>query len=106
MKRRHFTHFHVAGFTYWDGSLIFKELEIGTKLKLVIDKDNKFDAYAVALYYKEYKLGYIPRGENKEIYKFCEQGYQEIFEVVINRISPEETPEEQIGVVVFLKEKE
>lgn len=34
MKRRHFTNFDIAGFTYWDGALVFQELSIGTELYL------------------------------------------------------------------------
>ncbi len=103
MKNRHFAHFQIAGFTYWEGAVIFNELKIGTKLSLVQEIDNKFDAYAVAIYYKDYKLGFVPRGENQEINKFLEQGYTDMFEVVINRVTPDVDPEGQIGVVVFLK---
>lgn len=103
MKRRHFANFDIAGFTYWDGTLIFQELSIGTELHLKREDNNKFDPYAVAIYYKEYKLGFIPRSMNKEISKFCEQGYSNIFEVRINRISPEDDPENQVGVIVYLK---
>lgn len=104
MERRHFSNFDIAGFTYWDGALVFNELAIGTELHLKREEDNKFDPYAVAIYYKEYKLGFIPRNMNKEISKLCEQGYSNIFEVRINRISPSEMPEEQIGVIIYLKQ--
>lgn len=104
MKRRHFTNFDIAGFTYWDGALAFQELSIGTELYFKREEDNKFDPYAVAIYYKDYKLGFIPRNMNKDISKFCEQGYADIFEVRINRIAPDENPEDQIGVIVYLKQ--
>ena len=80
MERRHFINFDIAGFTYWDGTLAFQELIIGTKLQLRREEDNKFAPYAVAIYYKDYKLGFIPRDKNKEISKLCEQGYTGIFE--------------------------
>lgn len=104
MERRHFSNFDIAGFTYWEGALVFQELSIGTELFLRREEDNKFDPYAVAIYYKEHKLGFIPRNMNKEISKFCEQGYANIFEVRINRLSPHEGPEEQVGVIVYLKQ--
>ena len=75
MERRHFINFDIAGFTYWDGTLAFQELIIGTKLQLRREEDNKFAPYAVAIYYKDYKLGFIPRDKNKEISKLCEQVY-------------------------------
>lgn len=82
---------------------MFNQLQIGTQLRMKIEEDNKFDPYAVALYYGENKIGFIPRNENKEIYKLCEQGWNNIFDVRINRITPENHPEEQIGIIVYLK---
>ena len=103
MERRHFINFDIAGFTYWDGTLAFQELIIGTKLQLRREEDNKFAPYAVAIYYKDYKLGFIPRDKNKEISKLCEQGYTGIFEARINRISQDEHQENQIGVIIYIK---
>lgn len=101
--RRHFSNFALAGFSYWDGVIVFKKLKIGTKLRFEREADNKFDAYAVAIYYKEHKIGFVPRTCNKEISKFCEMGHADLFDVRINRVSPDEHTENQIGVVVFLK---
>ncbi len=103
--RRHLSTFHIAGFTYWDGAIAFNELKIGTELTLLREENNKFDPYAIALYFNEHKLGFIPRDSNKEINKFLEQGHDDIFEVRINRISPTEHPENQVHVVVFIKAK-
>ena len=66
---------------------------------------NLFDAYAVMIFFKDYKLGYIPRSENKEISKLLEMGHNDIFEVRINQIDPHADPEHQIGVIVKLEKK-
>ena len=102
-KRRHLSTFHIAVFTYWDGCIVFDQLKIGTILTLKREEDNKFDPYAVAIYFNENKLGFIPRGSNKEINKFLEQGCNELFELRINRIAPEEDPENQVHVILFIK---
>jgi hypothetical protein len=102
---KHFDNFHIAGFTYHDGVDVFGELKIGTELNMIVEPDNKYDAYAVAIYFKEHKLGYIPRGNNKYISKFLNFGHTDLFEMKVNRISPEEHPEHQIGVVVKIKNK-
>lgn len=102
MKRLHFTNFDLAGFTYWDGVEAFDKLKIGLKLRFERELDNKYDPKAVAIYFEEYKLGYIPRANNSEIAKLCEQGYANIFDVRINRISADEHTESQIGVVVHI----
>lgn len=103
MSRRHLFNTHVAGFAYYDGALVFKQLEIGSKLELRAEENNKFDAYAVALYFKGKKIGFVPRSENKEIRKFVEMGHNDIFDVVVNRVSPDKHPEDQLGFSVHIK---
>ena len=34
MKREHFAHFHIAGFSYYEGVLAFKKLKVGTLVSL------------------------------------------------------------------------
>lgn len=80
------------------------DLKIGTPLTLKREEANRFDPHAVAIYYEDYKLGFIPRGENEIISKFLDLGYADIFDLRIQRISLDAHPEKQIGVVLFLKE--
>jgi hypothetical protein len=63
-KKRHYINFDIAGFSYWEECLVFNELKIGTELTFMREEDNKFDSYAVAIYYGESKLGFIPRNTN------------------------------------------
>lgn len=100
---RHLSNFNIAGFTYWDGCITLCELKVGTLLKLVREEENKFDPNAVAIYYKEYKLGFVPRDENELISKMLDLGYADAFELRVQRVSPESHPEKQISVVLFLK---
>jgi hypothetical protein len=101
---RHFSNFYIAGFTYWDGCMAYEHLKVGTLLRLVREEDNRYDCTAVAIYYEDKKLGYIPSTENATIAKFLDLGYGDIFEVRVQRIVPDAHPEKQIGVVVFLRE--
>jgi hypothetical protein len=105
MDDRHFLNFHIAGFTYYDGADIFYQLKIGAALKLSAEPENGFDPYAVAIYFQNYKLGYIPRDKNREIYKFLLLGHGDIFTAKINSVIESETPERQIGVTVKIKAK-
>lgn len=100
-KKEHLTHFNIAGFTYYDGVLAFKHLEIGTQLSLKIDNDNRFDARAVAIYYNEHKLGFVPKSENRIIYKFLKIGLNP-FDVRVQIIDKKAHPENQIGVLIHL----
>jgi hypothetical protein len=105
MISRHFANFNIAGYTYYDGVDVFYELKIGTELNFKAEPENQFDAYAVAIYFNETKLGYIPKGQNKEISQFLNLGYTDLFEVKINKISMETHTERQIGVLVRIREK-
>lgn len=99
---RHFTHFFIAGFTYYDGALVFNKLKIGTNLRMQREPGNRFDAKAVAIYYKDAHLGYVPRTDNDAICKILEMGH-DIFGMVVLQINPSANPENQIGVKVFVK---
>ena len=82
------------------------ELKVGTKLELERELNNPFDPQAVAIYYGDTKLGYIPASSNEEIGKFLELGHTDLFEARVQAVSPEAThPEKQVRVVVFIKGK-
>ena len=102
-KKIHLANFSIAGFTYWDGPEAWENLKIGTQLQLVREADNGFDPYAVAIYFNEFKLGYIPRRENHDISKFLDMGWGSAFEVRIQRIDPADDPESQVEVIVYVK---
>lgn len=100
VKKVHLDNFHIAGFGYWEGCEAFEHLKIGTQLELVREADNAFDPYAVAIYYGEYKLGFIPRGSNHDISKYLDMGLGDIYDVRITRITENAAPENQVEVIV------
>ena len=57
----------VAGFEYHQGKEIWKKLQINHKLRLVREKSNDYDERAVAVFWQQEKLGYVPRIENTAI---------------------------------------
>lgn len=112
MKYLHLFHSHVAGFSFAEGVFVFDQLKIWVDLELVYEPENPYyepenpyDAHAIALYFKKTKIGYIPRANNKEISKLLEAGYGDILLAKVSRVSPQEHPENQIWITVFLKKK-
>ena len=103
VKKVHLVNFHIAGFGYWEGCEAFEHLKVGTKLDLVREETNQLDPYAVALYYGEYKLGFIPRGQNHDISKYLDMGLDDIYDVRITRVTPDVHPEDQVEVIVYVK---
>jgi len=100
MNDGHFADFHIAGFTYYNGVDVFENLKIGKELLLKVEPENRYDPNAVAIYYQEDKIGFVPRSENEAISKFLNLGYTDLFEVKISQIVPEANPEKQVRVVV------
>lgn len=103
-QSRHLLDCHIAGFAYWDGVEVIGDLKLGTELTLMAEPDNQYDPEAIAVYYKDKKLGYVPREKNGLISKFLYFGYSSFFEVHVNRVTPDAYPEKQVGVVVKLKD--
>jgi len=103
--QRHYANFHIAGFTFYDGIDVFDQLKIGKELILKSDPDNQYDARAVAIYFEDTQLGYVPRTENREIRKFLDLGHDDLFEVKISQVSPDANPEHQVRVIVKIRKK-
>ncbi len=52
--------FHIAGFQHHDGALVLGELKAGDTLELVPERDNPYDAEAIAVKFHGTMLGYVP----------------------------------------------
>ena len=52
----------IVGSTYLDGAQqIISQLKAGDRIDLVDEPDNPYDSNAIACYYHNHKLGYIPK---------------------------------------------
>lgn len=58
----------------------------------------------IAIYYKNTKLGYIPKYKNELLSNLMYFGYSNIFETRINYRNLEKHPEEQIRIVIKIKD--
>ena len=106
-KKLYFMDCHLAGRMYHDADEVWDELKVGTILKLERDKDNRHDLNAVMVVYEkdgeEYKIGYIPRGENGTIASILEMGWTTMFECRISKIDEEAHPEHQVHLTIKIK---
>ena len=101
MDNMFFKSFHIAGFSYYQGAFLFGDMSIGSTIEVHLDKGNPADENAVELRYKEQKIGYIPQNENYEIAAMLKAGY-EIFNAVVQQLSPEKHPEQQVRIGLFI----
>jgi hypothetical protein len=96
---------HIVGFTYYDGLDVIKELTLGTQVKLKSEPENPYDHNAVAIYYGDTKLGYVPQAKNSFVSNLLYFGHESIVEARINSHNPEANAENQFRVVIKLKDK-
>ena len=68
----------VAGTQFIEDQRIFYKFEVNDMLTLQYE-ENEYDENAVAIYFKDYKIGYVPRKQNKELSKILKTGWDKIF---------------------------
>ena len=91
---------------YADGCIVFDELKMGTKLELVREEYNSHDHNAVAVYFKDMKLGFIPKHQNELISQFLDMGHSDVFEARVCQLDKEAHPEHQVHVNIYIKRRE
>lgn len=96
-----FDFFYIAGFSFYDGICYLKELQKGMGLILVPEPENEHDEYAVALYYGETKLGYVPKSKNKNVVKLFYSGEYQNYKVIINKINYDDSLERTVQVIIL-----
>ena len=90
----------IAGFQFHQGDAIWPSLAVGEELALVREPANAHDPDAVAVYFREEKLGYVPRAENGAIAQMLDRG--ENLGARVSKLLVEEDPWERIRFTVFL----
>ena len=90
----------IAGFQFHRGDAIWASLDVGEELALVRESTNTHDPDAVALYFHDEKLGYVPRGDNRAIAQMLDRG--ESLEARISKLLVEEDPWERIRITISL----
>lgn len=64
----------LAGFQYYDGRDLWREMKPGDTLTLVREPGNPHDANAIRLEWKGRKLGYVPRRDNSALARQMDRG--------------------------------
>jgi hypothetical protein len=90
----------LAGFQYHRAAAIWPFLRVGEPLHLRREPGNPHDRYAVAVWFRNEHLGYIPQRENRTLAKLMDQG--ERLEAQIVRLLEENNPWRKIRLRVEL----
>lgn len=104
-QSKYLADFTIAGMRYWDGSLVVCQLKPGQKLDLVAEPDNAYDPDAVAIYYKEHKLGFVPREFNGLPAQLLRFGHKKVLECRTLKVDERAEPWDQIRVGLYFTDK-
>jgi hypothetical protein len=91
----------LAGYQYHRASGVWPFLRVGEALKLRREPGNPHDPNAIAVWYKNEHLGYVPRLENRTLAQMLDRG--ERLEARIVRLLDDENPWRRIRFRVDLK---
>jgi len=91
----------VAGIQYHQGRRIWPRLSEGDALRLKRENDNPNDHHAIAVFFRNYKIGYVPRRENKMLARFIDE--KRSISAAISRLSDTNSKEKIIDFRVEME---
>jgi len=92
---------YVRGFCFYEGGELLLRMRKGDALQLVREPQNTFDSNAIALYYQNRKIGFIPRESNDVISKLMDDGTLHI-KAEITRVRPDAGSWERVQTAIYL----
>lgn len=90
----------LAGFQYYAGEALWREMREGDKLDLVREPDNPHDANAVRVEWRGTKLGYLPRAENRVVAAEMDRGTAVAARIA--RLTADRNPWRRLLIEVFV----
>ena len=91
----------LAGYQYHRAAGVWPFLRVGEILSLHREPSNPHDANAIAVWFKNEHLGYVPRRENKTLAQMMDRG--ERLEAQIVRLLEDDNPWRRIRFRIVLK---
>jgi hypothetical protein len=98
-KKQQLLQCFVAGFRYYNGPQLLNKMEIGDTIKLVREPNNKYDNKAIALYFQNNKIGFIPQMDNQVICNMMDANLLEL-QAEISYVNPKKDTWEQVEIIV------
>ena len=90
----------LAGYQYHRAQGVWPFLRVGEGLRLVREPQNPHDANAIAVYFKNDRLGYVPRAENRALAVMMDHG--ERFLAHVGRLTDDADPWQRVSIRIEL----
>jgi hypothetical protein len=91
----------VRGFTYYEGPKLIKELNADQQLELVREPENEHDGKAIALYYNQQKIGFIPRENNYILSKLIDAKLLDL-QAEIKYVNPDASDWNKLYIKIYV----
>jgi hypothetical protein len=90
----------LAGFRYYAAQTLWQEMREGDRLTLIREADNPHDSNAVRVEWRQQKLGYLPRAENRAVAAAMDAG--EAVDARIAKLREHRNPWQRVLIEVFV----
>lgn len=97
--------FFVAGFRHYKGMEILPHMEVNDLLELRREPDNEHDDCAIALYWQQEKIGYIPAHSNETLAKLLDAQALPLLGMVTH-LNREVKPWENVVAAIYFLQDE
>lgn len=92
----------VRGFQYYEGPKLLQLMNASNKvIRLKREAQNKYDKYAIALYFQNHKIGFIPRESNKIISRLMDAQVME-FHAEITHVEDQAATWENVRLAIYI----
>ncbi len=91
----------VAGFQYYAGEQLWPLLKPGQSLRLQREAENPNDRRAVALYWQQEKIGYLPRIDNAAVSQLMDNGQP--LQATIQQLTESNNPWQRMQINIYLE---
>ncbi|MBX7204226.1 MAG: HIRAN domain-containing protein [Bacteroidia bacterium] len=95
----------VAGFRHYKGMELLEKMEVNDFIELRREPENEYDDFAVALYWQQEKIGFLPADFNETIARLIDAAALPLL-AVITHLNREVKPWENVVVAVYFLQEE
>jgi len=93
-------HFFVRGFKFYQGPKIIDQINQNGLVHLVREPDNEYDLNAIAVYFENQKIGFVPAESNEVLRRILDAKLLDL-QAEITKIEPDAQTWEQISVAIY-----
>lgn len=91
----------LAGSQYYAVGEQWQQLQVGDRLELIREPDNRHDRFAVRVEWRGHKLGYVPRANNRAVATALDDG--ERLHARIARLTAHPDPWQRVHFEVYIE---